>query len=325
MSIILSHTTARAFHRAPERPDALESFPPRRKAIGAAPVDLALAGDARLKLVRYGVPDAALARLDVMVAGAADRRRSPAVACHVCAAELPAGSLLRLGGGVFVADVRLTALQAAVDLDLLELVEYYFELCGGYELPFDDEDDYRERPAPTSVAELRRFFEACSRCAGSAKALRALRFVRDGSRSPMETAAVMTLVLPKRMGGLGIRGLKMDHRVPVTAHARRLTRRACLYCDAFLPASRTDIEYHGFFHDGEERAAEDEERKNALVAMGFEVIALRRWAFFDGRAFERFTAAVCRAARISACRLPKGFERDRERLRRFVLRRWLEP
>ena len=50
----------------------------------------------------------------------------------------------------------------------------------------------------------------------------------------METAFVMMLVMPKREGGLGIRGLEMDYRIEVNARARHLTARSCFYCDVYL-------------------------------------------------------------------------------------------
>ena len=139
----------------------------------------------------------------------------------------------------------------------------------------------------------------------------------------METALVMTLVLPKKEGGLGIRTLKMDYDVEVTARAAHLTSRGKFYLDAFIPRQKLDIEYHGFFHDEEQRASEDDERTNALRAMGYEVIPIRRWAFFNRRAFERFTITVMRKAGITPNKIPNGFMDKREHLRQFVLRRYL--
>lgn len=323
MSIILSHRTARAYHRAPDRPDGPPAIPPRRRPFKTGTHDPVLAQDARVKLARYGVPASELEELHVLVSSAGRRRRPAGVVCHVLTGSIAAGSLLDLGGGVLVADVRLTALQAARDLTFRELVEYYYELCGSYDLPFDDDDDYRERPALTNAAELARYFEAESRHPGSALARRAVRYVRDGSRSPLETAQVMMLVLPKSEGGLGIRGIEMDHALKVPERARHLTRRSCFFCDVYIPAAHLDIEYHGFFHDDEARAAEDDERVNALRAMGCKVIVLRRWSFFNADAFRRFSAAVCREAGIPLSRFPADFDRRREGLRCFVLRRWL--
>lgn len=323
MSIILSHGTARAFHRAVADTRGLQSYPARKKCLKLSAPDAGLRATAREKLAARGVPACETDALEVLVASAGSRRQSKRLRCRVFAGELPAGTLLSLGDGVFVADIRLCALQAAQHLTFCELVEYYFELCGGYSMPFDDGDDYVDRPAPTSTARLGRFFEAASRHPGSNAARRALKYVRDGSRSPLETALVMTLVLPRRLGGLGIRDVQMDYRIPVGNRMRDLTRRTRLYCDAFIKRGKLDIEYHGFFHDAEEQAVIDDERVNALRAIGVSVVAIRRGGFFDRLAFERFTRSVQRELGIRASSLPEGFDGARERLRRFVLRRWL--
>lgn len=323
MSIILSHGTAQAFHRAALGAGELRSYPSRRKRLKPSVPDSEQCAVAREKLATHGVPNNAAAVLEVLVASAGSRRQSKRLRCRVFAGELPAGSLLSLGDGVLVADIRLCALQAAAYLDFCELVEYYFEICGGYSLPFDADDDYADRPALTSTARLRQFFELASRCPGAKAARRALRYVRDGSRSPLETALVMTLVLPRRYGGLGIRDVQMDHRIDVGNRMRGLTRRGCLYCDIFIRRGQLDIEYHGFFHDAEEQAVIDDERVNALRTIGVSVIAIRRGGFFDRRAFERFTRSVQRELGIRMGSLPEGFNAARERLRSFVLRRWL--
>ena len=276
-----------------------------------------------MKLARYGVPEHLLETVHVLVSADGKRRSPLGSRCHVFSREVPSGSLLRLGGGIVVADVRLTALQAAEDMGFPELVEYYTEICGAYELPFEEDDDYRERKALTSRIELERFFGGMDRCDGLTRAKRAVRYVRDGSRSPLETALLLTLVLPKSEGGLGLRNIEMDYRIPVSSRVRHLTRRSCFYADVYLPASRTCIEYQGFFHDEEERASEDDERDNALRAMGYDVISVRRWSFFRSDGFRRTIAAICKKARISSSKLPKGFWSHQERLRQFVLRRWL--
>lgn len=321
MSIVLAHSTARLYHRAPYRPVSEQSYPPRSKRLRTGPCDTALVQDARIKLARYGVPPELLECVHVLVSEAGERRLSDGVICHVLRGTMPAGSIIPLQGGICVTDIRQTALNAARDLSFRELVEYYYELCGAYELPFEETDGYRERPALTSTAELARYFEKTGRRHGVELARRAIRYVREGARSPMETAFVMMLVMPKREGGLGIRGLEMDYRIEVNARARHLTARSCFYCDVYLPRIHLDIEYHGFFHDDEMRAVEDDERERALRAMGHGVMAIRRWGFFNRAVFGRFMLCIRRKMGISPAALPDEFELRQEELRRFVLRR----
>ncbi|MDY4041537.1 MAG: hypothetical protein SOY67_05485 [Collinsella sp.] len=323
MSITFSHSTARSYHRSPWKGDAsrLSSIPQTQVPPGALYISDLI--EARNVLAARGVPGGDLETVDVVVRSAGRRRDLAGTRAHVLGCELEPDSLLQIAPGALVTDVRLTALLSAQDLTFLELVEYYCEICGAYDLPLEPEDGYRERAPLTTVAELASYFERmANRVRGSKRARRALAYVREGLRSPLETAMVMMLVLPRSMGGFGMRSLLADHHLEIPPHARHLTRRSYLVCDAYLPSHKIDFEYHGFGHDAEEQASIDDERVNTLRAMGIRVIAIRRWAFFDSAAFRRFSGAVIREAKIARTRLPYQFERLQEDLRQFVLRRY---
>ena len=253
----------------------------------------------------------------------ANRHRKGCI-CHYTRYTFDAESYLELEPNVYIVDIKLCALEATADLNLTELVEYYFEICGSYALETSDETQYRERPALTSVEELRAFFSEASGYRGSNKALKALSYVREGCRSPLETAFVMMLTLPRREGGLGISEIETDYEVKVTAAAKDLTRRETFYMDAYLKRSRTDIEYNGFQHDAEEDRAIDEERKNALASMGYGIITVSRYSFMHASAFARVMEAIQRKEGIRPSRLPKDFAIKQEGLRQFVLRRFIE-
>lgn len=203
-------------------------------------------------------------------------------------------------------------------------MEYYFELCGAYSLGTDSSTSYTERFALTSTERLKQFFNSITRCDGLALARKAIQCVRDGCRSPMETAFVMMLTLPKSEGGLGIKGIETDYEVQVTAAAKNLTRRKKFFMDAYLKKSRTDIEYNGFYHDAEEDRAIDEERKNALASMGYGIITVSRYSFMHASSFVRVMEAIQRKEGVRPSRLPKDFQIMQEDLRQFVLRRFIE-
>ena len=94
--------------------------------------------------------------------------------------------------------------------------------------------------------------------------------------------------------------------------------------DAYLKRSRIDIEYNGFHHDTEENRAVDEERKNALAAMGYGIIIIGRHSFMHAEPFARVMEVIQRKEGIRPSRLPKDFRAKQEELRKFVLRRHLE-
>ena len=321
MGIVLSHATARAVYQTAESIAIYATDPiPMDKIRASAPTTSDLEA-ARAWLKRKNVDSETIHVLTF--SNNAQRHRKGCV-CHLTRYVFDAESYLELEPNVYIVDIKLCALQAAADLDLSELVEYYFEICGSYALETSDETQYRERPALTTVDELRAFFSQASGYRGSNKALKALSYVRGGCRSPLETAFVMMLTMPKSMGGLGIHSVQTDYRVPVTKRYAALTRRTVFYLDAYLENSMTDIEYNGFYHDEPEQQAIDEERRNTLRNMGYVVITVSRHSVFKQSAFRRVMEAIRIREKIWPGRLPNNFAIQQEALRQFVLRRYFE-
>ena len=321
MSIILSHQTARAFHDLPNAPRGLPTSPSRPASLQHAAPDKQLVADARSALAALGIDSDD--PLHVIVGDRNQRRHLDGLVCHLHTNPLPAGSLLQLGEQIFVCDIRLCALQAATYLPELELIEYLYQVCGSYVPPASAGGELLEREPPTTVEELRRYAESTGRAPGCQALKRVLPWVREGTRSPMETAFIMLLALPKRLGGLGLRSLKVNYRVEVTQAARPLTRRSHFYFDAFIPATKTDVEYNGFYHNESVQRAIDEERHNALSSMGYNILDVSKHSLLDRASFLRCMKKVMRQAEIRPSRLPANFAQEQEKLRRFVLRRWL--
>lgn len=324
MSIVLSHTTAKAVYQAAHSASAKDTEPCNPAAIyGSCPTGTLLDAAAEW-LTKHDVSLDANDCLEVMVFDRRNARYAMNCQCHVSSKRFSNSRFIELKDGIFIVGVELCALQAATYLPFRELVEYYFELCGAYSLGTGSSTSYNERFALTSTERLKQFFNSITRCDGLALARKAIQCVRDGCRSPMETAFVMMLTLPKSEGGLGIKGIETDYEVQVTAAAKNLTRRKKFFMDAYLKKSRTDIEYNGFYHDAEEDRAIDEERKNALASMGYGIITVSRYSFMHASAFARVMEAIQRKEGIRPSRLPKDFAIKQEELRRFVLRRFIE-
>lgn len=321
MGIILSHTTARAVYQTANSLASYATGPiPMEKIRVSAPTTSDLEA-ARAWLNRKNVDSE---RIHVLTFSNNAKRHRKGCICHCTRYTFDAESYLELEPNVYIVDIKLCALEATADLNLSELVEYYFEICGSYALETSDETQYHERPALTSAEELRAFFSEASGYRGSNKALKALSYVREGCRSPLETAFVMMLTMPKSMGGLAIRAIKTDYPIPVPKRYAALTRRTVFYFDALLENSMTDIEYNGFYHDEPEQQSIDEERRNTLRNMGYAVITVSRHSFFKQSAFRRVMEAIRIREKIWPGRLPNDFAILQENLRQFVLRRYFE-
>lgn len=324
MSIVLSHNTAKAVYQAAYSVSAIGTEPCSPAKIYGARPSKELLDSAADWLARHNVALDDGAPLDTTVFERANVRSMTGCKCHVSSKRFAGSRFIKLADDIYIVGVELCALQAATYLPFRELVEYYFELCGTYSLGHDASTSYTERFALTTTSSLKHFFNSLIDCKGLELARKAIQCVRDGCRSPMETAFVMMLTLPRREGGLGISEIETDYEVKVTAAAKNLTRREKFYMDAYLKRSRTDIEYNGFQHDAEEDRAIDEERKNALASMGYGIITVSRYSFMHASAFARVMEAIQRKEGIRPSRLPKDFAIKQEELRQFVLRRFIE-
>ena len=324
MSIVLSHRTAWLVWHAPGRPVLSERFPSTLGALVPSYPSKALVIQARILLRTLGTADCDEESIDVLVCDDAFRSCDPSVISHRCSHQLPPRSVCKIAPGIFVVSPELCFVQMGeVFSDARELVEFGCELCGCYELPPDSHGNYRERAPLASLDSLKAAIEGLTGVRGVKAARCAITYVRSGSRSPMETAHVIMLVLSKRQGGLGIRSVHMDVHVNIPDALRRLTRRGSVVCDACVLKARLDIEYNGFHHDEESRKVEDEERRNVLEAMGFHVKVLTKAASFDTWSCRRHLMSIMQIVGMRTRDLPKGIWDSQEELRLFVLRRWL--
>ncbi|MDM8299590.1 hypothetical protein [Collinsella tanakaei] len=321
--LILSHSTARLIHRLPRdalKPELLHKGIAAIRGSAPSKNDLAAI---RTKLMTRGLDEESVSTLEFTVTEPNNCRNLNGARVHLHGKPIPISDLVYLGDGLYVVDIRLCALQAACQMDLEELVEYYYEICSDYALPLVDDDSYQTRPPLTSVQLLREYFSRQKHEHGLRLARRAVRFTRDGARSPMETALALLFVLPKSCGGLSIRDIELNYFVRVSDAARKVTRRAYFYFDIYIKRARLDVEYNGRIHESEDAEPIDEERKNALDAMGYQLVTFRRQSLFDAEAFKRIMVSVRRRAGIGPAHLPEDFDKRQEQLRKFVLRRWL--
>lgn len=132
MSIVLSHTTAKAVYQAAHSVSAkgIESCSPAA-IYGSCPTGTLLDAAAEW-LSKHDVSLDANDSLEVMVFDRRNARYAMNCQCHVSSKRFSNSRFIELKDGIFIVGVELCALQAATYLSFRELVEYYFELCGAY-------------------------------------------------------------------------------------------------------------------------------------------------------------------------------------------------
>ena len=148
-------------------------------------------------------------KLEVLVRTSAGRRDGDCLRSHYSGNAYPAGSFVKVPvkgfGAVCCSSPELAFLQIAVKHTLLETVYMGYALCSSYRIDADAENGIALREGDdeplTSVSRIGQYLAKVDGAYGTAKARRALAYVRDGSISPTESAMAMALSMPRRFGG----------------------------------------------------------------------------------------------------------------------------
>lgn len=230
--------------------------------------------------------------VDALIFNESERRRSNDVVCHLWGTDLPSNAFYRVRG-IYVSSPEFVFLQMASKLPITQLIALGCELCGKYVLlPKNVShpgslDEMPKRLSPlTSVDRIEAFLASVERAKGKAKAKRALKYLVDGSRSPMETMVYMLLCLPVALGGYGLPKPQMNLEIPLNDEARVIAQRHHAEGDLCWLEVKLDLEYHGEVHVGAAQMKSDVGRELGIEHMGWRVITVTSPQVFNADRFE---------------------------------------
>lgn len=264
--VLISHRTAYAFYHAAAREEVIAA----ERDFGVSELGLK-AGEviARTKqaLKACGLREPDLKTIELLVCFDYERSQTAGAKSRTFGGIIPASLMREVVPGVLVVSPELCFLQAATWLEPLDLIKFGFELCGRYELP--ESGAYRERQPLTTVSKISEALEQLKGQRGIKAARQALRFVRDGSRSPMETALALMVLLPREQGGLGLPDLKMNHKLAVPLELRHTMSSASIEVDLLFADAMVTVEYDGAEHAKLKRRTHDADRASTLELLGY--------------------------------------------------------
>ena len=230
--------------------------------------------------------------LHVLVFNEGMYRSSHRVICHKWTSGLPESAFH--GWGSFrVSSPEFLFLQMAPQLSVIQLIALGCELCGTYilvpkakVLP-DAFDDCPERIAPlTNIERIESFLDDAGSARGIKKARRALKYIAEGSRSPMETRTYMQLCLPPMLGGYGIPKAEMNLEIELDEEARRVSGKYRCWGDLCWQNDRLDVEYNGGVHGGVSKMRHDAGRALGIEHMGWRIITVTSLQVLNVERFE---------------------------------------
>ncbi|MBP3893158.1 MAG: hypothetical protein J6D34_03870 [Atopobiaceae bacterium] len=264
----------------------------------------------------------------------ADRTRGTStqrLVTHVHSAPMPYGAILDLGHDLCICAPHYTFLLSAADIDLIDSVLMAMELCGTYsKWKLADAPRplglYQSNPETASctfelpkVMDLKLLHSIANRQQGQrgvVGARAALRWVVEGSASPMETAIYLLLCLPKRLGGYGLPKPVLNPKLIVSNPNGTVVR----FPDLFWPERSIDVEYNSdAAHSGEWSRYRDSKREVELTVADIKVLPLTRSQVMSAEDFDAFAQGLRRMLGIRSRRADPQWAYRHSVLRRRLL------
>jgi very-short-patch-repair endonuclease len=174
----------------------------------------------------------------------------------------------------------LVFLQVALEYSIHELIYLGLQICS-----------YREGDRPRcTVEELRTCAEELRGHRGRRKALRAIRYLADNSRSPMESILYMFLRLPNALGGCGFKEIVLNEKIVLDGDNNKT-----YFADLYVPSCKLDIEYDSEeFHSSASEISRDRERAAHLEAEGYRVVSVGYSQLNNLKAFRNLARQLSR-------------------------------
>lgn len=182
--------------------------------------------------------------------------------------EINQNSQKREIGETKVLAPELAFVQVAQSLEFHRLILLGILLCARPK-------DYNH-PAITSKAKMIRVIKKFNYIDGKDTALRALQYVEDSCRSPMEAVLFMQLSLPYNLGGYGLTGAVFDHEVQLSPENAKVLGQYSVFADLYYRKVKLFVEYDGKeFHTMQSDLQRDSLRIACILRENYQVISLR--------------------------------------------------
>ena len=209
--------------------------------------------------------------LHVLVSSEDGRARSPRLKCHIWSTPLPEGAFYQLTDEVLLASPDLCLQQMAPRSSDARIARLAMEICGRYSRSPRAAHGFHKRPPLMTADELQTTFAERTGY-GAKRVRRALRWVVEASRSPMETVVVLLFVLPVEMGGCGMPKPQLNVRIEIPPALQAALGRPYVVVDLCWSEWGIILEYDSYeFHSLRSAVDSDNTRNEGLRDLGWMV------------------------------------------------------
>ncbi len=217
---------------------------------------------------------------DITVSDHNTRFSSGGKKVHACGLDLPANAIAERNGKK-IASPELMFLELASQLSIHRIIFMGLQLCS---FPTGEPSK-----AITTKKKLNRFLAETSGHRGHRKALRAVKYVEDGSASIMESIAYMILTLPHALGGYGLDGAVFNYEIRIKGRTQPHLRQRCCFADLYYKQAKIAVEYESFaYHSRPSEQGKDAIRSVILNRQGVRVLHMNTIQLYDRNACRDF-------------------------------------
>ena len=188
-----------------------------------------------------------------------------------------------------------------------------------------EEEDIENRPLYglpqlTNTKAIKAFTAKMEGVKGKKKAARALRYIADGSASPMVTILFMLLTLPYKLGGYGLPAPELNRRIDIVSPTKDRPGKSYYVCDLFWPEEGLAVEYDSdTYHSGADRIARDSKRRFDLSALGISIITVTNKQIRNAAEFEGVAKLIAQKLNKQLQYKNPQFQKAKRELRRLLL------
>jgi len=228
-------------------------------------------------------------QIDFTVFDQGARFRSNGKRVHSCELPLPVGAIVSRNGQM-ISSPELLFLELATKLSLHRLILLGLQLCS------HKQGDPSK--AITSKEKIAAFLAKTPGHMGHKKAMRAVKYISNGSASIMESITYMILTLPHSLGGYGLDGALFNYEIKLTREAQKRLKQKRCFADLYYKQDKLAVEYDSFaYHSSPAEQGKDDIRAATLERLGINVMHFSTIQLYNKEACRDFAYNL--AARLN--------------------------
>lgn len=249
---------------------------------------------------------------DITVSDNRMRFRHNSKLVHSCELSLPADAVIERDGKM-LASPELVFLQLASQLSIHRLILLGLQLCS-----FPPGEPFK---AITTKQKLNKFLAKAQGHRGHRKALRAMKYVEDGSASIMESLAYMFLTLPNALGGYGLGGAVFNHEIRLNGRIPSHFKQRSCFVDLYYKQAKFAVEYESYaFHSRPQEQGRDAIRSIILNRHGVRVLHMNTIQLYNIDACNDFAHTLATRLGKRILIRAKDFEKMHTQMRELLPR-----